>query len=412
MPGHVVIAGAGQAAATVVERLLSAGFKGGITVIGDEPVAPYQRPPLSKEYLKGSLDVDRLILRPPSYYENAGVHMVLGTRVAAIDTAAKCVTTSGGERLSYGTLVLATGARPRRLPLSGIDAENVFVVRTLDDINRMKHVLADVRKAAIIGGGFIGLEAAAVLRLREIDVSVLEATSRLMGRVVSDPVSTSFGLLHRSRGVDIRTNTVVRELVLRQGRVARVRLSDDMTVESDIVVLGVGAMANTEVAEAAGIACGTGILVDTACKTSAPDVYAIGDCTLLSHARYPGQFRLESVQNAIDQARVAADRILGGDASYSAVPWFWSDQFDAKLQIAGMVPGDGTFMHFGSIEAANLLVAHFDREDGFVAAETINRASDHMASRRLLAMNEPIRKSAILAAGGDLKTVMKDALIR
>ncbi|WP_350333271.1 NAD(P)/FAD-dependent oxidoreductase [Coralliovum pocilloporae] len=407
MTKQLVIVGAGQAAATLVEQLHREGYDGEITVLGDETVLPYQRPPLSKDYFKGATDVDRLVLRPAAYYDDAGVTMKMGTRVASIDRESKTITTDQGEAISYDTLVLGTGARPRPLPMDGMDADNVVTVRDIADADRMKAMNDQIDNVVVVGGGFIGLEAAAVLRGFGKNVTVVEAAPRLMGRAVSEEVSEAFLNLHRQQGIDVRLNTGVSGLVSDGHQVQGVTLADGTELAADLVIVGIGAIPNDELAQAAGVSCDGGILTDLSCRTSDADIYAMGDCTRLKHGRYDALLRLESVQNAIDQARIVADSILGKDVSYGALPWFWSDQFDAKLQIAGLLPDGGEKVSFGSYEDGGLLVVHFDADGTFAAAETINRAGDHMASRRIIDMGMPATRDMIIDAAGDMKSVMK-----
>lgn len=407
MTTRVVIIGAGQAAATLIEQLHRDGFEGSVTLLGDETLLPYQRPPLSKDYFKGAMEQDRLVLRPADYYEKAGTDVKTGLRATGIDRAQSIVVTSDGTRYGYDALVLATGARPRPLPLNGMDAENVVTIRTITDADKMKALSDESRTVVVIGGGFIGLEAAAVLKGQGKHVTLVEAAPRLMGRAVSTEISDAFAALHEGEGVDVRLNCGVENLVVDQSRVTAVGLGDGTELAADLVIVGIGALPNDDLARDASLACDGGILVDLACRTSDPAIYAIGDCTRLKNARYGQALRLESVQNAIDQGRVVAQGIMGQDAVYDALPWFWSDQFDVKLQIAGLIPEGGSHLCFEGEQVGRLLVVHFDADDRFVAAETMSRAGDHMAARRILDGKAAVSREQIVAANGDLKTVMR-----
>lgn len=402
---HLVIIGAGQAAATLIEHLHKGKYDGAITLIGDETSLPYQRPPLSKDYAKGLTDAARLLLRPQAFYDEAGITLKTETRVTNVDAGAKTATLSSGEVLDWDHLVFATGARPRPLPMPEMAADNVLVIRTLADAEAMKNQFDSVENAVVIGGGFIGLEAAAVLRQLGKVVHVIEAASGLMGRAVSPAIAAAFAEKHRAEGVHLHCNAKLQGLTQQGDRVTHAVLEDGTEIAADLVIVGIGAIANTDIAEATGISCDRGIVVNTACETSTPGIFAMGDCATLSHARYGDGLRLESVQNAIDQARIVADRLLGKETTYQALPWFWSDQFDYKLQIAGLIPQNGSQTTF---EKANgLLVAHFTEEGLFAAAETISLPADHMGARRILDQPKPVTAQMVEDAEGDMRTLMK-----
>jgi len=333
---HTVVIGAGQAGASLVARLRKQGYEGEITLIGAEPVPPYQRPPLSKAYLTGEMELERLFLRPERFYEEQGITLRTDTKVQSIDRAAKTLDL-GDETLAYDTLALTTGSKPNRLPVSiGGNLEGVHVVRTLADVDDMASEFEAGRHALIVGGGYIGLEAAAVASKRGLQVTVLEMGDRILQRVASEETSNYFRKLHTKHGVDIR-ETVGLAGLSGDNRVTSAELSDGNTLKVDFVIAGIGIQPDTDLANAAGLEIDNGIKVDALCRTSDPDIYAAGDCASFPH--HGVRLRLESVPNAIDQGEAAADAIMGGTEPYIAKPWFWSDQYDVKLQIAGLNTG-------------------------------------------------------------------------
>lgn len=333
---HIVVIGAGQAAASLVARLRAKDFDGPITLVGDEPVLPYQRPPLSKKYLTGEMELDRLYLRPESYYADQKISLRLGTPARDIDRAAKTIRI-GEETLAYDKLVLATGSCPRHLPASiGGDLKGVYVVRTLADVDAMAHEFTEGRRALIVGGGYIGLEAASVAANRGLKVTLLEAADRILQRVAAPQTSDFFRTLHQQNGVDIREGVGLERLA-GEARVDHALTSTGDRIDVDFVIVGIGILPETRLAEAAGLDIDNGIVVDAFAQTSDPDILAAGDCTSFPHG--DGRLRLESVPNAIDQGEAAADTILGTPTPYVARPWFWSDQYDTKLQIAGLNTG-------------------------------------------------------------------------
>ncbi|MEM9267833.1 MAG: FAD-dependent oxidoreductase [Pseudomonadota bacterium] len=336
MAGIVVI-GAGQAGAVVVEKLRAGGFDGPHTLIGDEPDLPYQRPPLSKKYLLGEMERERLFLRPQSFYDEADVRLHLGTRAEEIDRDGKAVRLSTGERVAYDRLVLATGAPPRRLPASiGGALEGVFTIRTLADIDALQPKVQEGRHVLVVGGGYIGLEAAAVSAGLGLKVTLVEQAPRLLQRVAASQTADYFRALHTAHGVDIREGTGLARLT-GDGHVTGAELEDGSKLDVDFVIVGVGVTPATALAEAAGLECDNGIVVNGLGQCSDPDIFAAGDCA--SFPYQGGRIRLESVPHAIDHAGAVAASILGGAENYSAKPWFWSDQYDVKLQIAGLNTG-------------------------------------------------------------------------
>lgn len=383
-PG-VIIVGAGQGGLQAAISLRQEGYAGPVTLIGAEPGLPYQRPPLSKAYLSQG-DADALILRPESFFSSKNISYLSGTRVEAIDRAARQVVLPGGERLDYDQLILATGTRNLRPSIQGLD--RALDLRTLADAGRLREVLASPRRVAVIGGGFIGLEFAAAARKLGHEVTVIEAADRLMSRVVSPLMSAHFKALHEGWGT---------ELYLGQPAVAvdeaGVTLSDGRHVSAGTILLAAGVCPNTELAEDAGLAIENGIRTDDRLRSSDPAIYALGDCANFPDPRSGRRVRLESVQAATDHARLIAAQIAkGADAAYAAVPWFWSDQADRKLQIAGLAGSEAT-----EAVIADGIIVRLDAE-GVAALETVNNAGAHMRARRLLAGGEPVTLETMRAA--------------
>ncbi len=389
----VVVIGAGQAAAQLAISLRSGGFAGPITIIGDEPYLPYQRPPLSKKFLAEGPPPESLYLRPAPFWAQRGVEFLLGVAVAKVDLRGRVVTLADGRALPFGILVFATGTCARRLPLPGLDRDGVFTLRAIGDVRRLRPALDAARRIVILGGGYIGLETAAVMRGEQRDVVVLEAEDRVLKRVTAPSVANFFDRIHRERGVDIRTGARVAGIG-GEGRELALRLTDGAEVKADAVLLAAGAKANDELAHAAGLACREGIVTDAVGRTGVDNVFAVGDCARFPSARYAREIRLECVQNAIDQAKAAAAAILGTEAAYDPVPWFWSDQYEFKLQIAGLFDG-----HDAVTETADPASGHFSveyRKAGrLIAVDSINDARSHMLARRRIA-----EESAALAELG------------
>ncbi len=383
MSDSVVIVGAGQAASQLVASLRTEGYPGAITVVGDEPYIPYQRPPLSKAFLAGDLARERLFIKPGEFYVEAQCHLKLGIRAAAIDRVRKVVKLTDDAELNYTTLVLTTGSRVRKLPLPGCDLPGCFYLRGIADVEQLQSRIVPGASVVIVGAGYIGLEVAAVAAKRRLKVTVLEALPRVMARAACPEISAFYEEVHRKAGVDIRLNAKL-EGIEKSGDALAVRTSQGQ-VPADTVLIGVGIVPNVELAVAAGIEVNNGIVVDQFARTSDPAIYAVGDCANLPCTYAPGgRVRLESVQNAIDQAKHAAANICGKSKPYNEVPWFWSDQYDLKLQIAGLHGGDGQIVIRGN--PADRSFAAFHLEDGVVVAvEAVNAAPEYMMGRRLIA---------------------------
>ncbi|MGR3546472.1 MAG: NAD(P)/FAD-dependent oxidoreductase [Roseovarius sp.] len=396
----VVVIGAGQAGASLVAKLRSEGYEGPITLIGEEPVPPYQRPPLSKKYLLGEMALERLYLRPESYYAEAGIDLRLGVRVTAIDRAARSVV-MGAERLGYEHLVLATGSRPRHLPAAiGGDLGGVHVVRTLADVDAMAPGFRPGARVLIVGGGYIGLEAAAVAASREMQVVLVEMAPRILQRVAAKETSDYFRALHGRHGVDIREGVGL-ERLLGDGQVSGARLSDGTELAVDMVIVGVGIVPDTALAEAAGLAIDNGIAVDAQGRSSDPAIWAAGDCASFPHGE--GRLRLESVPNAIDMADCVAGNILGRGVDYVPKPWFWSDQYDVKLQITGLSTG---YDRIVTRDGGAAMSFWYYRGDQLLAVDAMNDPRAYMVGKRLIDAGKSADPAVVADAGADLKVLL------
>lgn len=400
----IVIVGSGQAGFQTAVSLRQEGFEGSIAIVGEEPGLPYQRPPLSKAYLKEGV-ADRLRFRDAGFFETNRILLEDGARVAEIDRHGKSVRLEDGRQLGYGHLVLATGARNRRLPIDGIDLDGVVDLRTLAHADALRDVMASTRRLVVIGGGFIGLEIAATARAMGAEVTVLEATDRLMSRVVSPPVSAHFLAAHREAGIDVRLDTMAKRVIGANGKASGVELQDGSSVEADLVLVAAGVVANCELAEAAGLYVHDGIRVDDRLATEDPDISALGDCASFPFGHDGMPTRLESVQNAVDQAKCLARRLTGKPERYAALPWFWSDQGPHKLQIAGLAVGaDHHKEHSGG--EGKLTVLCFRRGE-LIGVETVNAPADHMAARKLLSADQPVTLDDARAAGFDVTALFR-----
>jgi len=391
MQEEIVIVGAGQAGAQAAQSLRQGGFEGPLRLIGDEAHPPYQRPPLSKKYLAGEIGTEGLFLRPPAFYPTNNIDLIPNTRVDAIDRSAKRLQLQNGDTLPYGRLVLATGTGARSLPLLGADLDGVVTLRSIADVDVIRGHLGKGGRLVIIGAGYIGLEVAAVAKTLGKEVTVLEAQDRPMKRVVSETVSDFFSKLHRARGIDLRLDTGV-EAIEGSGTVSGVKLAGGDILPADLVLIAVGAEPNDRLAEDAGLETDNGILVDGACQTSDEAIFAAGDCTRFYSNRYQRSVRMESVQNAIDQAKAVAQVLLGQEVDYDPLPWFWSDQYDIKLQIAGLSEGYDDTIVAGAPEDRKFYVAYL-KSGNLIAVDSINSPRSHMMARRVI--GEPWRKDLL-----------------
>ena len=376
-----IIAGAGHTGGQTAVSLRQAGYDGRIIVCGAESLPPYQRPPLSKKYLSGELAQARVFLRPESFYARNDVELRLGSAVRKIDPEGRSVVLDDGDSLAFTDLVIATGSRPRRLDVPGVDLGNIFYLRTMEDADAIRAALVAGRRLVVVGGGYIGLEVAATAKGLGLEVSVIEAADRILGRVTAPEMSDYYTRAHRARGVDIRVSTAVIAFE-GDGTVEGVRCGAE-TVPADIVVIGIGVVPDVELAQSAGIRCDDGIVVDEQCVTSASHVYAAGDCTRHPNPILGRTLRLESVHNALEQARTTAANIAGTPTRYEQVPWFWSDQFDLKLQMVGISQGYDTIVRRGSMDVDDF--AMFYLKDGvLIAVDAVNRPREFMACRKLV----------------------------
>jgi 3-phenylpropionate/trans-cinnamate dioxygenase ferredoxin reductase subunit len=387
MSRSIVIVGAGQAAAQTIETLRRRGHDGPITLIGDEPHLPYQRPPLSKKYFASSLERDRLLLRHATFYAEHHIDLRLGRRATGIDRARHELRLDDGSVISWDTLVLATGSRARRVSVPGSDLAGIHYLKTLADADRLREAARPGRRAVVIGGGYIGLEVAATCRELGVEVTVLEMADRVMSRVVCEPVSRYYEAEHARHGVDIVLQTRLQEFLgddAGGGRVRAVLCEDGSEYPADIVVVGIGVVAEDQLAREAGLECSNGIVVDAHCRSSDPDIYAIGDCSFHPSPRYGTRIRLESVDNAFEQGNTAALNILGIPTVHDRVPWFWSDQYHHKLLIVGLSLGYERIVLRGDADA-HVFSACYLRDGELIAIDTVNNARDQLAARKLIA---------------------------
>jgi 3-phenylpropionate/trans-cinnamate dioxygenase ferredoxin reductase subunit len=404
MSNRILVVGAGHAAGQVSASLVQHAYDGEIVLVGNEPYLPYQRPPLSKKFLAGEMPAERLYVKPQSFYDKAGIELRLGTHVDALDRAAKRVQTSGGDSIAYDKLVLALGSRVRRLSVDGVDLDGVHYLRSVTDVEAIRADLGKKGRMVVIGAGYIGLEVAAVARQAGLDVTVIEMADRVMSRVVSPEISDFYQIEHTNQGVKLRLSTGIGSINGRK-RVKSVTTSEGDDILADIVVIGVGIVPNTELATAAELDVDDGIVVDDHCVTSDPDIYAVGDCTLHPNAIFDRLLRLESVHNAVEQAKTAAANLCGIDDSYCDVPWFWSDQFDLKLQIAGLSDGFDDVVIRGNPAERSFSCVYL-RDGRIVAVNAINAPRDFVQSKPLIAERAAI--DAVRLA--DPESPLKDAV--
>jgi 3-phenylpropionate/trans-cinnamate dioxygenase ferredoxin reductase subunit len=398
---QLIVVGAGHAAGQVVATLKQKKYPGRILLVGDERWYPYQRPPLSKKFLAGELAAERLYFKPAAFYDDPRIDVRLGTRVLAIDRGGRTVATDDGAGLHYDTLVLATGSRVRRLEIPGNDLAGVHYLRSIDDVNGLRPELDGGGRVVIIGAGYIGLEVAAVARQLGNEVAVVEMAERVMSRVVSPELSAFYQDVHRARGVNLRLSTGVKRIVGRD-RVDGVELSSGEVVPADSVVIGIGILPNVELAEAAGLAVDDGIVVDDHCRTADPAIFAVGDCTRHPNAILGRDLRLESVHNALEQAKTAAANICGEDVCYAQVPWFWSDQYDLKLQIAGLSQGYDQVVMRGDRESGSFACLYL-RDGALIAVDAVNSPKEFMQSKALIAAHARIDPALLADKRVELK---------
>jgi len=400
----VVIVGGGHAGGSAAAFLRQYGYEGPITVIGEEPIAPYQRPPLSKAWLKGEADADSLMLRPESFYAEKDITLRLSTKAVSLQRSAQTVTLEGGETVAYEVLILATGARARRLHLPGADLDGVQVLRSAADAEVLKLALGPGKRLAVVGGGYIGLEAAASARALGAQAVVIEAQSRILARSSCEALSSFFTDYHKARGVAFELDAVIEGFEGEDGHVTGVRLDSGRVIGCDDAVVGIGIIPNDELARDAGLECANGIVVDLEARTADLAVFAIGDVTHRPMPLYERMFRLESVANALEQAKQAASAIAGRAAPTPEVTWNWSDQYDIKLQLAGMPFDTDDVLLRGDPAAAKFAVFHL-KGDVIRAVEAINAPAEFMAARQLIGSQRPIDRAKLADTTVSMKEV-------
>jgi len=406
MTSKCVIVGASHAAGQLVVSLRQAGWAGDITVIGDEAYLPYHHPPLSKDYLSDKKTADELLIRPQEAYETANVNLKLGTRVTDIDRNAKTLSTDVGEIIPYDKLVLATGARVRKLPIQGADLPGVYYLRDMSDVTAIKAYVKHAKRAVIIGGGYIGLETAASLKMLGLEVTVLEAMPRILQRVTAPELSEFYKRVHKEEGVNVLEG-VMASSITSVGDELSVIDKNDNHYKAELVIIGIGVIPNTELASDAGLDVENGIVVNEFCQTSDADVYAAGDVTWHYNVKYDRHLRLESVPNATEQAKTVAGHICGKDKIYDSLPWFWSDQFDLKLQIAGLSEGYDDLILRGDSESSRSFAAFYFKGPALLAVDAVNAPREFAMTRMLLTQGKTLNKTKL----ADTTLALKEAIV-
>lgn len=382
MTDNIVIAGAGHAAGQIIASLRQQKFAGKIVLVGDEPWLPYQRPPLSKKFLAGDMSVERLFVKPPGFYDDPQIELRLETTITAIDRDARQLRLDDGESIAFDNLILALGSRPRKLNIPGAELQGVHYLRSIADVEAIRSSFESGRRLVVIGAGYIGLEVAAVARQRDLDVTVIEMEERVMSRVVSAEISDFYQIEHTNRGVVLRLGTAVAELRGKR-RVKAVVTDSGEEIPAALVVAGIGIVPNARLAAEAGLNVDDGVVVDEHCRTSDPNIYAVGDCTRHPNSIYGRKLRLESVHNALEQAKTAVSNICGKEMRYSQVPWFWSDQYDLKLQIAGLSEGyDDVIIRGNPAEKSFACLYLKDRR--LIAVDAVNAPKEFVQSKPLI----------------------------
>ncbi|MET0372460.1 MAG: FAD-dependent oxidoreductase [Sphingobium sp.] len=400
----VLIVGAGHAGAQAAIALRQAGFTGSVAMIGDEKEPPYERPPLSKEYFAGDKSFDRILIRPAAFWPERDIDMLLGRRVKSVDPEGKFVT-AGDERIGYGSLIWCTGGSPRMLTCNGADAANVHGVRRRDDVDAMMAKLDSINHVVVIGGGYIGLEAAAVLSKFGKKVVLLEALDRVLARVAGEELSRFYESEHRAHGVDLRTGAAMDCIEVTDGQATAVLMQDGERIATDMVIVGIGIIPETGPLIAAGAVGGNGVDVDEYCRTSLPDIYAVGDCAAHENRFARGaRIRLESVQNANDQAKVAVSHILGKEEAYDAIPWFWSNQYDLKLQTVGLSMGFDQTIVRGDPATRSFSVLYL-KGGKLIAIDAVNMVKDYVQARPHILAAAALDQTQLADASVPLKEV-------
>ncbi len=401
----VLIVGAGHGGAQAALLLRQAGFEGSIAMLGDEKEPPYERPPLSKEYMSGEKPFERILIRPVQFWADRNIEMLLGKRVKSVDPAAKTITTTSDETIGYGQMIWATGGSPRPLTCPGADADGIFYIRRRDDVDAVMARLPSVKHVAVIGGGYIGLEAAAVLTKLGKSVTLLEALPRVLARVAGEELSRFYEAEHRGHGVDLRTGAMVESIEAEGGKAKAVVLTDNTRIEADLIIVGIGIIPETGPLIAAGASGGNGVDVDAYCRTSLPDIYAIGDCAAHANRHARGaQIRLESVQNANDQAKVAVQHILGEPVEYDAIPWFWSNQYDLRLQTVGLSTGHDQTILRGDSASRSFSVLYL-LGGKLIAIDAVNMVKDYVQGKAHILSGALLDQAQLADATRPLKEV-------
>ena len=400
-----VIVGASHAAAMLAPSLRQQGWQGRIIVVGAEASIPYHRPPLSKDYLAGAKSLEEILIRPAKVYEKSEVEFILDTRVESINRDNKTVRLSNNETLSYDKLALTVGSKVRKVNLPGVDLDGVFYLRDLKDVDRISAHISPGANAVIVGGGYIGLETAAVLNRKGMNVTVLEMMERVLQRVTAPVLSEFYTRIHEEEGVSIRCGIGVTGFK-GNGRVSKVLCSDGSEFAADLVIIGVGILPNTALAEEAGLQVDNGIVVNARAQTSDPDIFAAGDCTFHHNPIYDRWIRLESVQNATDQSRVIAGAACGKEMSYNAVPWFWSEQYDLMLQIAGLSQGYDEIITRGDPENRRSFAAFYLKSGRVIAVDAINKPQEFMVTKKLITRQQEIDKVKLADADAPVRELL------
>lgn len=411
MTERVIIVGAGHAAGELSTSLRQEGYEGEILMVGEEGYLPYHRPPLSKAFLAGEVDIEALSIKSQATYDKAGVEFLGNKRVEAIDRASKTVSLSDGATLKYSKLVLATGGRPRRLEVTGSEqaelCDNFHYLRTIDDVRRIHKQFKDSNRLVIVGGGYVGLEVAAIAIKNNLHVTVLEGASRVLARVTAPAISAFYEQVHRAAGVDLKTGVVIEQIECSasHGQVSAIMCSNGMRVAADLVIVGIGLLPNVELAEMAGLEVSDGIVVDEQARTNDPDILAVGDCTNHPNPLLGRRIRLESVPNALEQARIAAATICGKHKVYASMPWFWSDQYDLKLQMVGLSGGYDQVVLRGEPDNRSF-VAFYLKDNRVIAADAVSRPQEFMFCKRLVTEQSQVDPIMLADERIPLKTIL------
>lgn len=409
MPDSIIIAGAGHAAGQAVVSLRQGGFGGRIVMVGDEPYLPYQRPPLSKKYLSGELELERMYVRHQKFYDDHAIDVRLSTRVEKIDRKNQTVELSDGQPENYDRLILATGSHVRKLQIPGADLDGIHYLRSIEDVHQIQKKFRTGARLVIIGAGYIGMETAAVAVTRGLDVTVVEAADRIMARALTPEVSAFFEQVHRDAGVKILCNRNPNAEICGDGKVETLRGEDGIEIPADLIIVGIGILPTTKIAEEAGLNCNDGIVVDEFCQTSDPHIVAIGDCTNHPNHLLGRRLRLESVHNAQEQAKTAAATLCGKLKPYNQIPWFWSDQYDLKLQIVGLSGEHDSVVMRGDF-ADRSFAAFYMKGDLLLAVDAVNSAREFTLSKKLIAQGARLEPEILADTSIDFKELANAAL--